>query len=474
MTLKRWVLGKVNGAGNGKRRGDGRIAPSLHDDPDVNGRAGAPGRREMGVRRESLREAAHLGRYALLVTAIRHELEQFVANEVRLHLAIAERDRFVLTSIEVECEESEENRELLRRFMREFKPEQIKQYLARDVIAGLRNASAIDLAQFAGLNANREDAGVDEEEDPYAELVAQLQSSSPEQGVKPYEVRLLGRWTEQSALAVSPPARHESARNEMPQTPLAARTFTFEVTDGAGARSLDLAVVPGRRYTIGKDEACDIVLDGTYASRRHCEIWLDQNRWWIADAGSTNGIRVEGNGTVQRRIMSDGKAAPPLELATGASLVLSAYGDGDAGQYPRVRLPAVDARDPASATTAATPIAPARRARSPWSITAHMASGTRDAEVIANALPFRIGRSRNQSLIIDWTHADVSGRHVEIIGLDDSGAAVLVHGDNGVTVNGTTYATGAQFRWKPGEEMLLGETDGTMPRCRLTLAHGLE
>src|SRR5581483_10784766 len=181
MTLKRWVLGKVNPTADMRARGTARIAPSLRDAPQGDRDPGTPGRREMGVRRESLREAAHLGRYAELVSAIRGELEQFVSNELRLHLAIAERDRFVLTSIEVECEQSEEQRELLRRFMREFKPEQIKQYLARDVIAGLRNAGAIDLTQFAGLNATREDAGDEDEEDPYAELVAQLQSQSPEQ-----------------------------------------------------------------------------------------------------------------------------------------------------------------------------------------------------------------------------------------------------------------------------------------------------
>ena len=37
--------------------------------------------------------------------------------------------------------------------MREFKPEQIKRYLAKEVIGRLPNASAIDLAHFGGLNA---------------------------------------------------------------------------------------------------------------------------------------------------------------------------------------------------------------------------------------------------------------------------------------------------------------------------------
>ncbi len=68
----------------------------------------------------------HLGAYAPLVAAMREELEQFVASHVRMHLAIAEHDRYLLTSIEVECVAGDEPRELLQRFIREFKPRQIK------------------------------------------------------------------------------------------------------------------------------------------------------------------------------------------------------------------------------------------------------------------------------------------------------------------------------------------------------------
>src|SRR5581483_11490421 len=446
MTLKRWVLGKVNPTADMRARGTARIAPSL-------------------------REAAHLGRYAELVSAIRGELEQFVSNELRLHLAIAERDRFVLTSIEVECEQSEEQRELLRRFMREFKPEQIKQYLARDVIAGLRNAGAIDLTQFAGLNATREDAGDEDEEDPYAELVAQLQSQSPEQPPRPYTVRLLGRWSEQtSPLDLANSRRANTSPADVPHTPLAARSHAFEVADANGPRVVELSVVPGQRYSIGKDESFDIVLDGVYASRRHCEIWLERDRWWVADSRSTNGIRVEANG-MAHRVATAGESAAPIPLAPGASLVLSAHGEADAAQYPRLQIAGAQTAFSASPPTLVTPIAPARRAHSPWSIAAHMASGARDVEVMLDALPFGVGRSRNRALVIDWAHADVSGRHIDIVALDETGADVLVHGDNGVVVDGTLHAAGAQFRWKPGEEMVLGRDDGRIPRCRLILSH---
>jgi hypothetical protein len=50
---------------------------------------------------DALRAGADLGAYAPLIGAVRDELEHFVASHVRLHVVIAERDRFMLTSIGV-------------------------------------------------------------------------------------------------------------------------------------------------------------------------------------------------------------------------------------------------------------------------------------------------------------------------------------------------------------------------------------
>ena len=97
---------------------------------------------------------------------------------MRLHLAIAERDRFLLTAIGIGCESSDEARRLLQQFVREFKPEQVKRYLAREVIGGLPNAAAIDLSQFAGL-FDADAARVAEEEaegGEYRELLEALRA----------------------------------------------------------------------------------------------------------------------------------------------------------------------------------------------------------------------------------------------------------------------------------------------------------
>ena len=76
-----------------------------------------------------------------------------------------------------------------------------------------------------------------------------------------------------------------------------------------------------------------------------------------------------------------------------------------------------------------------------------MASGVRSVDIVGDVLPFRVGRSRSQALVIDRAHAEVSGRHFEIVALDESGAQVVVHGDNGVAVDGTSHGPGTQFTW---------------------------
>jgi len=166
MKLKGWMLRKVNGMGNPASRAE----PQSHAAMAAHG-AGAPQThmheprmRAVGKQRGGVPDdAEHLGPYSALIGAIREELEHFVTTQLRLHLAIAERDRYVLASVEVECDESNEHRDLLRRFIGEFKPEQIKHYLANEVIAGLRNASGIDLSQFAALNAAQQDGARSEE-----------------------------------------------------------------------------------------------------------------------------------------------------------------------------------------------------------------------------------------------------------------------------------------------------------------------
>jgi FHA domain len=466
MSLKTFLLGRMNRAfGRADLPPFDRASHTVGDasvalQDAMYGRPAAKPRASVGLE--------HLGAYRPLVAAIREELERFVATDLRLHLAIAERDRYVLTSIVIESVGPDETRTLLKRFVREFAPEQVKQYLAREIIARLPNASAIDLSQFAGLETGGETSAALRSD--YEDLLDELRSDEPEVP-KPFEVTLSGRWSDTPAAPQVAPVKRPPAG--LAPTPLAGRGVDVVLEDAQGARRVALSsVVPGRRYTVGKDDSCDIVVDGLYASRRHCEVWLDKGAWWVTDCGSTNGIRVEpatddeATGAKLVSARGDGKSLP---LDAGTRVVLSASGQGSAAQYPRFALQAPDVAPRATATPV-TPIVVAARPRPTYAIQAHMASGDKTVE-IPPELPFRIGRSRAQSLVIDWAHESVSGHHAEVTAAEEAGVRVRVHGDNGVQVaGGPHHPSGSEFAWLAGETLVLGRGDDGEPACTLTLA----
>ena len=86
-----------------------------------------------------------------------------------------------------------------------------------------------------------------------------------------------------------------------------------------------------------------------------------------------------------------------------------------------------------------------------------MASGVRTVEISRASSRFVSAAHAARRSSSTGRIADVSGRHFEIISLDESGAQIVVHGDNGVTVNGTLARTGFMNSGrKPGETLLLG------------------
>jgi pSer/pThr/pTyr-binding forkhead associated (FHA) protein len=415
----------------------------------------------------ALASAEHLGMYGGLIAAVREELEHFIVSHVRLHLAIADRDRFVLTAIHVHCNVADAS-DLLRRFMHEFKPEQVKRYLAREVIAGLPNAAAIDLSQFAGLA----DPDASEDTGEFGELLAALGSGLP-QSEPTFRVEIAGRWSEVDARPAS--AGMPASSRATPITPLAGQRCEFELEDADGRRRVVLqAVVPGRRYTIGKGESCDICVNGTYASRRHAEIWLDDGRWWVADAGSTNGLRIESNAGVV--IAGD---TTPTELDAGARMVLSARSEGPASDHPWIalrsgshapsRLTPIATAAPTTPLTAIRPLATAGVA---LRITTVQGGSPRTLELRPGDLPVTVGRSRNQTLVIDRQHDGVSGHHLDIVEVDAQSALVRVHGDNGVLLDGQHHAPGARVCWHVGTTLVLGASPADPAACALVLAQG--
>src|SRR6478735_8824779 len=214
MSIKDWMLGRVNRVVTRADLPSRDSALHMVGNVDAVLREPSPGRSSQARTAPGLE---HLGTYRPLIGAIREELERFVATELRLHLAIAEHDRYVLTAIAVESRGHEEARQRLLRFNREFAPEQVKHYLAREIIARLPNASAIDLTQFAGLDTGASH-GAAPPDTTYDELLAELRSDEPEVP-KPYEVTLVGRWSDvvPDAPAVT---RNTRAPAAVPPTPL--------------------------------------------------------------------------------------------------------------------------------------------------------------------------------------------------------------------------------------------------------------
>jgi hypothetical protein len=172
-----------------------------------------------------------------------------------------------------------------------------------------------------------------------------------------------------------------------------------------------------------------------------------------------------------------GSQEGPARLEDGARLVLSAHAEGGAADYPALMLrPSSAARvtpvvgGVPSSPTPITPVLPARGAEGALVLTAEQACGERRLELRAAALPVTVGRSRHQQLVIDRAHEEVSGHHLDIVELDDAGAQVVIHGDNGVIVEGVAYPAGASFRWKVGDTMVLGPARQGERECTLKLA----
>src|SRR5947207_13185871 len=100
MSLKNWILHKMNGLGS---RADLPRSPVLRG-----GAVASPAVLRRNANRATVAAtpsaaapaAGDLGPYAPLISALRQELEHFVGSYLRLHPAIADRDHYVLPSLD--------------------------------------------------------------------------------------------------------------------------------------------------------------------------------------------------------------------------------------------------------------------------------------------------------------------------------------------------------------------------------------
>jgi predicted component of type VI protein secretion system len=65
-------------------------------------------------------------------------------------------------------------------------------------------------------------------------------------------------------------------------------------------------LVPPGGGTVGRSRGCDVVIDDAGVSRQHAEIRPGPAGWTVADLGSTNGVRVNGEEVRGARALAPG------------------------------------------------------------------------------------------------------------------------------------------------------------------------
>ena len=370
-----------------------------------------------------------------------------------MHLAIAERDRYLLMSIEVECIGGDETRELLQRFMREFKPGQIKTYHReggdRPVAERERDRSrAFRRSQCgAGHGRWRTRRSVRRIAGGTAKLgTAPGRATVPGQpqgalvGARRFRLRRegQGRRNRRSAHADRGPVAGSGNRRR-------ARQPSCHADVGRAGPPLHGRQRRGQRHRrqrpVCKPPALrDLARQGRMVGdRQRVDEWHSRRvgderaRPQRTKRGKLE--RADGDRSGPRRAHRPVRRSPAASRRSTRGSCCKTAGDvatPATPMAPRVQAP----------TTPATPIVAARPRSSGLALAVRMASGERTIALPVEPLPFRIGRSRNQGLVIDWAHEDVSGHHVDIVEMDESGAKVVVHGDNGVTVAGVNASAG--------------------------------
>ncbi len=101
--------------------------------------------------------------------------------------------------------------------------------------------------------------------------------------------------------------------NEPTRVDLLTPPLHYLVVQRGPARLEVVDLIPGTRLTIGRSPGNRIVIPDPKCSRQHCEIYGRENRWFLRDLDSRNGVVVDGH-----RISSDWE----LELGQTISLGL--------------------------------------------------------------------------------------------------------------------------------------------------------
>ncbi|MBX3442770.1 MAG: sigma 54-interacting transcriptional regulator [Planctomyces sp.] len=101
--------------------------------------------------------------------------------------------------------------------------------------------------------------------------------------------------------------------NELTRVETLAPTTHYLVVQRGAARLEVVDLIPGTRLTIGRSPGNRIVIPDPKCSRQHCEVYGRDQRWFVRDLDSRNGVVISG-----RRISGD------WELELGQTITLGA------------------------------------------------------------------------------------------------------------------------------------------------------
>ena len=81
-----------------------------------------------------------------------------------------------------------------------------------------------------------------------------------------------------------------------------------------------------KKLLVGRRESCDIVLRFDNVSAHHCELFVDSGYWFVKDAGSRNGTKVNG-----RKVTGRKRLDPDDTLAVAKHVYQIVYSPIDLG-----------------------------------------------------------------------------------------------------------------------------------------------
>lgn len=423
-----------------------------------------------------------------VIDALQRGLYDFACKQLQTDLYINPRYRFEITRIDLRPRTPDADH-CLQAMLARYPAAHLAGFMQRTLFVTLPNGKHIDTRHFAGIQRlplqappppapdSPEAQGAD-----FASICAELGEAPPPllPGQQPpaFDCFIHGRLVEDNT---PPPVS--------PSTPQpATASAQWLLRDALGEREINLDPASADNpVTLGKGEQNTLVLQGTFVSSQHGQLWFAEGGWWYLDTGSTNGSRVEvpeTSGHIFPPVRERTAPCEPLRLPPGSRILLGTTVAGLATpqtanaypclQVPVSQLPPPDTSTPVAAITApTTPLVPTAPVTPPLALLLVAESEAqqhpRRIPLTGAALPFCIGRSSQQSLTVPEVHRSVSGTHLRLLQVTEAGIEIELTGQNGAQRGEALLPAGYHGLWAWGETLHLGHAQDGEPPYTLQL-----